>query len=290
MPNISEWPNNADVSSLSQVLVHDTSLIPQKYYLSAKACAGILRRAAQNDKRMPDMLHDALMAVVRNDPAYRDATQAWSRQGSCHDAARHEDAAQDATLSCSHEAPIAFVQNTRNEVRLMGGDGQIAGALAASVCVKQQCYIAFPGRLSGTQSVSVRNLSPTLCSLNPMAVAQQRLQQNKGKQDEGKDTTPPHRPPYQSPRRLMPVEYERLQGFPDGWTDIPWRGKPAGECPDAPRYRAIGNSWATNNVRWVGERIHAALDAVRDAAAPSAPASRTKTVASRGRHKKRKDA
>jgi DNA (cytosine-5)-methyltransferase 1 len=53
-------------------------------------------------------------------------------------------------------------------------------------------------------------------------------------------------------RRLMPVECERLQGFPDGYTDIPYRGKPAA---DGPRYKALGNSWAVNVARWVGRRI-----------------------------------
>ncbi len=60
-------------------------------------------------------------------------------------------------------------------------------------------------------------------------------------------------------RRLTPTECERLQGFPDGYTAIPWRGKPASECPDGPRYKALGNSWAVPVVRWIGRRIHAAL-------------------------------
>lgn len=56
-------------------------------------------------------------------------------------------------------------------------------------------------------------------------------------------------------RKLLPVECERLQGFPDGWTQIPYRGKPAEQCPDAPRYKAIGNSWCVPVVRWIGQRI-----------------------------------
>jgi DNA (cytosine-5)-methyltransferase 1 len=58
-------------------------------------------------------------------------------------------------------------------------------------------------------------------------------------------------------RRLTPRECERLQGFPDSWTEIPWRGKPASECPDGPRYRALGNSMAVNCMEWIGERIAA---------------------------------
>lgn len=56
-------------------------------------------------------------------------------------------------------------------------------------------------------------------------------------------------------RRLTPKECERLQGFPDDWTKIPYRGKPADECPDGPRYKAIGNSMAVPVMRWIGERI-----------------------------------
>lgn len=56
-------------------------------------------------------------------------------------------------------------------------------------------------------------------------------------------------------RRLIPRECERLQGFPDNYTLIPWRGKPAEECPDGPRYKAIGNSKAIPVVRWIGRRL-----------------------------------
>ena len=58
-----------------------------------------------------------------------------------------------------------------------------------------------------------------------------------------------------SVRRLMPVECERLQGFPSGHTQIPWRGKPAADCPDGPRYKAIGNSMAVPVMRWIGRKI-----------------------------------
>lgn len=56
-------------------------------------------------------------------------------------------------------------------------------------------------------------------------------------------------------RRLTPVECERLMGFPDNWTRIPWRGKPAEQCPDSPRYKACGNSMCVNVMRWIGMRI-----------------------------------
>jgi DNA (cytosine-5)-methyltransferase 1 len=54
-------------------------------------------------------------------------------------------------------------------------------------------------------------------------------------------------------RRLTPVECERLQGFPDNYTNIPWRKQP--ESPDGPRYKALGNSMAVPVMAWIGKRI-----------------------------------
>ena len=56
-------------------------------------------------------------------------------------------------------------------------------------------------------------------------------------------------------RRLTPLECERLQGFPDKWTEIPYRKKTAENCPTSPRYKALGNSMAVPVMRWIGQRI-----------------------------------
>jgi len=58
-------------------------------------------------------------------------------------------------------------------------------------------------------------------------------------------------------RRLTPVECERLQGFPDGYTDIQPNGKPT---PDGPRYKALGNSMAVPVMNWIGQRIQMVED------------------------------
>ena len=60
-------------------------------------------------------------------------------------------------------------------------------------------------------------------------------------------------------RRLTATECEFLQGFPRGYTLIPWRGKPADQCPDGPRYKALGNSMAVPVMRWIGAKIQDAL-------------------------------
>jgi hypothetical protein len=65
-PNISEWPNDAAVCSLSQVL--ETGSIPQRYFLSSTACAGILRRAEKRGKKLPALLEHALQAVGGSAP------------------------------------------------------------------------------------------------------------------------------------------------------------------------------------------------------------------------------
>jgi len=62
-------------------------------------------------------------------------------------------------------------------------------------------------------------------------------------------------------RRLTPRECERLQGMPDDYTLIPYRGKPAA---DGPRYRVIGNSMAVPVMRWIGERIQLVEHPFRD--------------------------
>ena len=69
-------------------------------------------------------------------------------------------------------------------------------------------------------------------------------------------------------RRLTPRECERLQGFPDDWTRIPYRGRPAEECPDGPRYKAIGNSMAVPVMRWIFERIEGAMSSTASDEAP----------------------
>jgi site-specific DNA-cytosine methylase len=56
-------------------------------------------------------------------------------------------------------------------------------------------------------------------------------------------------------RHLTPKEDERLQGFPDDWTKVPYKNKPLENCPDSPRYKAIGNSMVVPVMHWIGERI-----------------------------------
>ena len=169
---------------------------------------------------------------------------------------------------------LAFAQNQRDEVRVM----EVVGALAAEPGAKQQTYLAQPVAFQQTADCLTAaygtkwngNASATNGSLfaaqpmAPVAIGWDEelnasteqsgtlLRGGQGGRHDGVMT------PTMQVRRLTPTECERLQGFPDGYTAIPWRNKPAEECPDGPRYKALGNSWAVPVVRWIGRRIQEA--------------------------------
>lgn len=193
--------------------------------------------------------------------------------------------------------PFGFAQNVRNEVRIVG-DGTLSGALAARPGMKQATFACTGGTYpineqiatrdkklgrgtglgvgadgdpaftlmanhphmvvagSGSEPIAMgdlnahtaicRNVCPTLkCGGDGAMVASETA-------DKIMEANP------MLVRRLTPLECERLQGFPDGHTLIGWKGKPAEECPDGPRYKAIGNSMAVPVMRWIGKRIAAA--------------------------------
>lgn len=181
------------------------------------------------------------------------------------------------TLKTDHNPAVAFTQNQRAEVRKL----EVAGALAAQPGIKQQTYIC---RADGqTNAMTSVNLAPTLTShakkdpplIYPAEDEPVTLQIHGGKPGGGKGaliqraTLSTHN--IQTPitggrekrgltvRRLTPRECERLQGFPDDYTDIPYRNKE--HAPDGPRYKALGNSMAVPVMRWIGERIRTVEEA-----------------------------
>jgi DNA (cytosine-5)-methyltransferase 1 len=119
--------------------------------------------------------------------------------------------------------------------------------------------IAFPERMSGTQYGAMEGVSGALGALNPQAVAyaiqERAVSENPSAGPDG-GSSRSHVATRWAVRRLTPLECERLQGFPDGWTAINRRnGKPAA---DGARYKALGNSMAVNVMRWIGQRIEIA--------------------------------
>jgi len=146
-----------------------------------------------------------------------------------------------------NQVAVAFQQNTRDEVRYINGDGKIVGALSAESGMKQTNYIAQPEATAVAEPVSV--------DIYNQATSQKHQTLRAGGQsiEQVGGTIDPRTK--MAVRRLTPKECERLQGFFDDHTLIPWRGKPADQCPDGPRYKALGNSMAVPCMRWIGERI-----------------------------------
>jgi DNA (cytosine-5)-methyltransferase 1 len=256
------------------------------------------------------------------------------------------------TLESAGAQAVAFAQNSRNEVRLHGGDGKTVGALAAQPGVKQQSYVAFSAKdygadadnvaptllgmghdrsrangggqiaiaftqnqegdvlsgdvmqplgtnsnatgrnaptvaftlhgSDGTASAasstdiagSLRTRAPgTIENSSTTAVLQEQSVAWSGELTASTDIAGTLQrggdggrvdgvmTPKMAVRRLTPRECERLQGFPDDYTLVEYRGKLAA---DGPRYKALGNSMAVPVMRWIGERIAAVDSILRD--------------------------
>jgi DNA (cytosine-5)-methyltransferase 1 len=134
------------------------------------------------------------------------------------------------SLTCLHEAPIvAFAQNQREELREL----EVAGALAGI-------------RRGDAKNETLLGFADVA---DPVAANQGRTYTREGSNN-FRLSNVAHTGAMV--RRLTPRECERLQGFPDDYTLIPYRGKPAA---DGPRYKALGNSMAVPVMRWIGSRI-----------------------------------
>ena len=218
--------------------------------------------------RTPGNIDNSSTTVVQQPVAYgirtaNTSSNGWGVQEEC-----------THTLDCAQGVavaqPIAFdtTQITSAANRSNPQPGDPCHPLAAGAHAPA---IAFPANLSGTQCASAGDVAPSMGAANPTAVGVFYAGQGAkaGSIAYSADVAPTlkasdsgtNRVPSahigMRVRRLTPTEAERLQGFEPGYTAIPWRGKPADQCPDGPRYRALGNSWAIPVVRWIGRRIYA---------------------------------
>ena len=177
----------------------------------------------------------ALSATMHKDPPV--VAKTLKMRGGCEGGGKGPLVQEDvsATLGTGNDQtlfePVSFAANQRGELRLQGGDGTVVGAVPASQSGKQvQGVLCQYGDVAG--AITARNDGSPCPDRGPSVVAQGYVV-----------------------RRLTPRECERLQGMPDDHTLVPYRGKPAEECPDTPRYKAVGNSMAVPVMRWIGERI-----------------------------------
>jgi DNA (cytosine-5)-methyltransferase 1 len=165
------------------------------------------------------------------------------------------------TLQSGKQHAVAFMENQRGELRT----DDVAAALSIGGGKPGQGYpaVAFGWQNSSSRSFSVsEHITPTLDKSKTPAVAFDLRGREGGAQFEGPHDTANIRAASggssrsyvadMAVRRLTPKECCRLQGFPDDYLDITYRGKPAA---DGPKYKALGNSMAVPVMRWIGERI-----------------------------------
>ena len=167
--------------------------------------------------------------------------------------------------------PFTWTQNQREEVRILGDK---TGALALPG-THQSNYIAEHIAHCSDDAPTVTSSGPPYSRTGNERVEAEALavtfQPGNLRRDAGADPSTtttttttlkasagdqmPHIATAMAVRRLTPVECERLQGFPDNWSRISWKGKPEDQCPDGPRYKACGNSMAVPCMFWIGNRI-----------------------------------
>ena len=168
----------------------------------------------------------------------RAAAVLFERESLSGHPAPSREAGQKAAPTVTQGAPFSRTGNDRVEAEAYVPDGP-AKCLTSGVGQRydfetENFPIAFGAQNSARQGDSVsEHVTPTLDKSKTPAVGQAS-----------------------AVRRLTPTECERLQGFPDNYTQIPYRNKPAESCSDGPRYKAMGNSMAVPVMRWIGERIN----------------------------------
>jgi DNA (cytosine-5)-methyltransferase 1 len=169
------------------------------------------------------------------------------------------------------DQPRAVHQNASGELRCYDTVATIGTNQNASGRNTPLIALAFPANLSGTQCATTEDLCPALGAKNPTAIAFVERRRAQGRTVETSNdlafcvTSPGESgrtdnrqilDTLMRVRRIMPVEAERLQGFPRGHTLVVHKGK---QAKDSPRYKAIGNSMAVPVVSWIGKRIIKAI-------------------------------
>ena len=144
---------------------------------------------------------------------------------------------------------LAFSENGRAEVSLQGQDGLIAGALSTGGGKPGQGYPCVLGVPTDAPPAAIAHSIQLAHTASHGSGVQPELSHTL----ERSVSLAVHH--HAAPRRLMPHECEALQGLPRDYTRIAWRGRLPQDCPDGPRYKAIGNSMAVPCVRWIGDRL-----------------------------------
>lgn len=241
MLNTGEFPNAERESRLSWILEAN---VPQKYYLSARACQGILTRASRRGKPLPDVLKQALLDVIGGGESYTLKIRSGCEGGGKGALVQME---KSATLSTLQDQTLfqPVVYDARGN-----GDGRTCPTITGDHENRITDYtaIAIERQTFNEQSFSHYKESDKCSTLKAKA----------GNIGNGSECLIAEKVIRWIVRRLTPVECERLQGFPDGYTDIgDWtdsKGKKH-KYADSPRYKALGNSIALPQWFWLVQKM-----------------------------------
>lgn len=241
MLNIGEFPNAERESLLSWILEDN---VPQKYYLSARACQGILTRASRRGKALPDILRQALMDVIGGGNSYTLKIRNGCAGGGKGALVQTE---KSATLSTLQDQTLfqPVVYDARGN-----GDGRTCPTITGDHENRITDYttIAIERKTFNEQSFSHYKESDKCSTLKAKA----------GNIGNGSECLIAEKAIRWIVRRLTPVECERLQGYPDGYTDIgDWmdsKGKKH-KYADSPRYKSLGNSIALPQWFWLVQKM-----------------------------------
>lgn len=278
--NIGESPSVAVESSLSQILEVN---VPEKYFLSSKACKGILRRAEKRGKKLPPVLELALrqQCLTHTTIKHPENLQRLEQIAECQ---------PEEQFYLNHEAKMEYQESTIKEFVQLSTPcgGQRQPCIVTYLCNQNSPTIAFNGRqdpVSGNITGALDTCSPQAqcvvtgyrkmahgeyaedCSAGTIKACDYKNATNLAVSVDVRNlyetpelsgtlqakNTGGYSLNYQNPirigyrvRRLIPLECERLMGFVDGWT--------AGGS-DTARYKAIGNSIAVPCLAWIFSQL-----------------------------------
>ena len=241
--NVGEFPNAERESLLSWILEDN---VPQKYYLSARACQGILTRASRRGKPLPEVLRQALLDVIGGGGGNSYTLKIRSRCSGGGKGALVQ-TEKSATLSTLQDQtlfqPVVYDARGNGDVKIVPtitGDHENRITDYTAIAIERHTF--------NEQSFSHYKESGKCSTLKAKA----------GNIGNGSECLVTEKIVRWIVRRLTPVECERLQGFPDGWTDIgEWvdsKGKKH-KYADSPRYKALGNSIALPQWFWIAQKM-----------------------------------
>lgn len=315
-------PNGVGESLSSLASVLEAGSLPPRFYLSPKACQGILRRAERRGKALPPMLKaaldqaagaggmgggisqtlDAVLAkgqmmpeknrfpavlqpVVIDRAAFNQGANAQYDPHIGHADVMDPLVARGPHAVGVRDAGVPFrkskrAQSETDDESWVEAEGSntlnnfdLGDTRTTHPVVEPHIVQASELRLRG--QITEQKSCPTLLAQtksgdnDPLAVHAITFQPGNLRREAGADPSTtttttlkasagdqmPHVATPMAVRRLTPTECMRLQGFPDDWARIPWKGKPADQCPDGPQYKAAGNSMAVPVMRHIGTRI-----------------------------------